>query len=123
MGPLPPSGFFGDIFFPHGLSLPGPPGVQEFAKRLDERGVMFIGPGTHAIHVMGDKLESKRTALGAKVNTIPGFDTEGGGHGIPLRAGICRITLTPPMGHLIFPYTILHGIRIRYWGEPERAPH
>ena len=39
---------------------------------------MFIGPGTHAIHVMGDKLESKRTALGAKVNTIPGFDTEGG---------------------------------------------
>ena len=23
---------------------------------------------------MGDKLESKRTALGAKVNTIPGFD-------------------------------------------------
>ena len=47
---------------------------MEFAKRLDERGVVFIGPGTHAIHVMGDKLESKRTALGAKVNTIPGFD-------------------------------------------------
>ena len=83
MGPLPPSGFFGDIFFPHGLSLPGPPGVQEFVKRLDERGVMFIGPGTHAIHVMGDKLESKRTALGAKVNTIPGFDTEGGGMEFP----------------------------------------
>ena len=36
--------------------------------------MVFIGPGTHAIHVMGDKLESKRTALGAKVNTIPGFD-------------------------------------------------
>ena len=35
---------------------------------------MFIGPRMHAIHVMGDKLESKRTALGAKVNTIPGFD-------------------------------------------------
>ena len=47
---------------------------MEFAKRLDERYVMFIGPGTHAIHVMGDKLESKRTALGAKVNTVPGFD-------------------------------------------------
>ena len=47
---------------------------MEFAKRLDERGVVFIGPGTHTIHIMGDKLESKRTALGAKVNTIPGFD-------------------------------------------------
>ena len=34
----------------------------------------FIGPNAHAIHVMGDKLESKRTALEAKVNTIPGFD-------------------------------------------------
>ena len=43
-------------------------------QRLDERGVVFIGPGTHAIHIMGDKLESKRTALDAKVNTIPGFD-------------------------------------------------
>ena len=47
---------------------------KEFARRLEENGVTFIGPGTHAIHVMGDKLESKRTAQSAKVNTIPGFD-------------------------------------------------
>ena len=33
---------------------------------------------------------------------------------VGIRAGICRITLTPPMGHLIFPYTILHGIRIPF---------
>lgn len=39
-----------------------------------KRGVTFIGPGVHAIRVMGDKLESKRTALKAGVNTIPGFD-------------------------------------------------
>ena len=37
-------------------------------------GVTFIGPNAHSIHVMGDKLENKRTALDAKVNTIPGFD-------------------------------------------------
>lgn len=37
-------------------------------------GVTFIGPGAHAIRVMGDKLESKRTALQAGVSTIPGFD-------------------------------------------------
>ena len=47
---------------------------KEFSKALEQRGVIFIGPNSHAIHVMGDKLESKRTALEAKVNTIPGFD-------------------------------------------------
>lgn len=35
---------------------------------------MFIGPDTHAIHAMGDKIESKLIAKAAKVNTIPGFD-------------------------------------------------
>ena len=47
---------------------------KEFAKALEERGVAFIGPDTHAIHVMGDKLESKRTAINANVNIIPGYD-------------------------------------------------
>ena len=47
---------------------------RDFAKELDKRGVVFIGPDTHAIWVMGDKLESKRTATAAKVNIIPGFD-------------------------------------------------
>ncbi|XP_072638585.1 propionyl-CoA carboxylase alpha chain, mitochondrial isoform X7 [Canis lupus baileyi] len=36
--------------------------------------VVFIGPDTHAIHAMGDKIESKLLAKKAKVNTIPGFD-------------------------------------------------
>lgn len=37
-------------------------------------GVTFIGPDTHAIQAMGDKIESKLIAKAAKVNTIPGFD-------------------------------------------------
>ncbi|MGH0143006.1 UNVERIFIED_CONTAM: hypothetical protein FKN15_037426 [Acipenser sinensis] len=37
-------------------------------------GVTFIGPDTHAIQAMGDKIESKLIAKDAKVNTIPGFD-------------------------------------------------
>ena len=45
-----------------------------FAEELSKRGVVFIGPNTHAIHVMGDKLESKRTAISANVNIIPGYD-------------------------------------------------
>uniref|UniRef100_A0A8C2HYC4 Propionyl-CoA carboxylase subunit alpha n=1 Tax=Cyprinus carpio TaxID=7962 RepID=A0A8C2HYC4_CYPCA len=47
---------------------------KEFAKRLAAEGVSFIGPDTHAIQAMGDKIESKLIAKAAKVNTIPGFD-------------------------------------------------
>ncbi|CAJ1066531.1 propionyl-CoA carboxylase alpha chain%2C mitochondrial [Xyrichtys novacula] len=47
---------------------------KEFAKRLAANGVTFIGPDTHAIQAMGDKIESKLIAKAAKVNTIPGFD-------------------------------------------------
>ncbi|XP_028325060.1 propionyl-CoA carboxylase alpha chain, mitochondrial isoform X1 [Gouania willdenowi] len=47
---------------------------KEFAKRLNAEGVTFIGPDTHAIQAMGDKIESKLIAKAAKVNTIPGFD-------------------------------------------------
>lgn len=39
-----------------------------------KRGIAFIGPKQHAIDVMGDKLASKRTAMKANVNIIPGFD-------------------------------------------------
>ncbi|XP_023477552.1 propionyl-CoA carboxylase alpha chain, mitochondrial isoform X5 [Equus przewalskii] len=47
---------------------------REFAKCLAEEDVIFIGPDTHAIQAMGDKIESKLLAKKAKVNTIPGFD-------------------------------------------------
>ena len=48
----------------------------EFARRLEAAGVRFIGPGADAIASMGDKIESKRLAQKAGVNTIPGFDGE-----------------------------------------------
>ncbi|XP_068382725.1 propionyl-CoA carboxylase alpha chain, mitochondrial isoform X1 [Eschrichtius robustus] len=47
---------------------------KEFAKCLAAEDVIFIGPDTHAIQAMGDKIESKLLAKNAKVNTIPGFD-------------------------------------------------
>ncbi|XP_049557133.1 propionyl-CoA carboxylase alpha chain, mitochondrial isoform X4 [Orcinus orca] len=47
---------------------------KEFAKCLAAEDVVFIGPDTHAIQAMGDKIESKLLAKNAKVNTIPGFD-------------------------------------------------
>ncbi len=44
-----------------------------FAAALADIGVTFIGPLPHAITAMGDKIESKRLAEKAGVNTIPGY--------------------------------------------------
>ena len=44
----------------------------EFATRLADEGIVFIGPNPHAIHAMGDKIESKRTAAAAGVSCVPG---------------------------------------------------
>lgn len=46
----------------------------DFAAKLAERGVTFIGPNSSSIHAMGDKIESKLIAKKAGVNIIPGFD-------------------------------------------------
>ncbi|XP_019878173.1 propionyl-CoA carboxylase alpha chain, mitochondrial-like [Aethina tumida] len=45
-----------------------------FVGMLEEEKVAFVGPSAKAITGMGDKLESKRLAMAAGVNTIPGFD-------------------------------------------------
>ena len=43
-----------------------------FARALHEAGITFIGPNIRAIEVMGDKIESKKFAAEAGVNTVPG---------------------------------------------------
>jgi propionyl-CoA carboxylase alpha chain len=45
---------------------------QEFQKALSAAGITFIGPDAHAIHAMGDKIESKKLAAKAGVSTVPG---------------------------------------------------
>jgi propionyl-CoA carboxylase alpha chain len=44
-----------------------------FVEALEKAGIVFIGPNAKAIAAMGDKIESKKLALAAKVNMIPGF--------------------------------------------------
>jgi propionyl-CoA carboxylase alpha chain len=44
-----------------------------FAEALKSNGIVFIGPNVGAIQAMGDKIESKKFANAAKVNTVPGF--------------------------------------------------
>jgi propionyl-CoA carboxylase alpha chain len=45
-----------------------------FAKRVEEQGIVFIGPKHYSIASMGDKIASKKLAAAAKVNTIPGVN-------------------------------------------------
>jgi propionyl-CoA carboxylase alpha chain len=45
-----------------------------FAKRVEEEGIVFIGPKHHSIAAMGDKIASKELAAKANVNTIPGYN-------------------------------------------------
>ncbi len=44
-----------------------------FAEALAAEGIAFIGPPVNAIAAMGDKIESKKLALKAGVNVVPGF--------------------------------------------------
>jgi propionyl-CoA carboxylase alpha chain len=45
-----------------------------FAKRVEEEGIVFIGPKHYSIGAMGDKIESKKLAGAAGVNCIPGVN-------------------------------------------------
>jgi propionyl-CoA carboxylase alpha chain len=47
---------------------------EEFAKRVEEEGIAFIGPKHYSIAAMGDKIASKKLANEAQVNTIPGWN-------------------------------------------------
>ena len=61
-----------------------------FAEALAAERIAFIGPPVNAIAAMGDKIQSKRLALKAGVNVVPGFvgeidDTE---HAVRIAAEI-----------------------------------
>jgi propionyl-CoA carboxylase alpha chain len=47
---------------------------EGFAKRVEEEGIVFIGPKHYSIAAMGDKIASKKLAKEARVNTIPGYN-------------------------------------------------
>ena len=47
---------------------------EAFAKRVEEEGLVFIGPKHPSIAAMGDKIASKKLALKANVSTIPGYN-------------------------------------------------
>jgi propionyl-CoA carboxylase alpha chain len=63
---------------------------QEFSRRLEENGIVFIGPKHYSVAAMGDKIESKKLAIAAGVNTIPGYNDAiaDSGHAVEIAKGI-----------------------------------
>ena len=47
---------------------------EAFARKVEEEGIVFIGPKHYSIAAMGDKIASKKLANAAQVNTIPGWN-------------------------------------------------
>ncbi|WP_431273137.1 acetyl-CoA carboxylase biotin carboxylase subunit [Variovorax ureilyticus] len=47
---------------------------EAFARKVEEEGIVFIGPKHYSIAAMGDKIASKKLAGEARVNTIPGWN-------------------------------------------------
>ena len=63
---------------------------QEFSRRLEENGIVFIGPKHYSVAAMGDKIESKKLAIAAGVNTIPGYNDaiDNAAHAVEIAKGI-----------------------------------
>ena len=47
---------------------------EDFARRVEEEGIVFIGPKHHSIAAMGDKIASKKLDKEDGVSTIPGWN-------------------------------------------------
>ncbi len=47
---------------------------EAFSRKLEEAGIIFIGPKHYSVAAMGDKIASKKLALEARVNVIPGHN-------------------------------------------------
>jgi propionyl-CoA carboxylase alpha chain len=64
----------------------------EFSRRLEEEGIVFIGPKHGSIAAMGDKIASKKLAMDAGVNTIPG-------HNVPIDSPEHAVELARKIGY------------------------
>ena len=48
---------------------------SSFASKVAEAGIIFIGPSTHAIEVMGDKLSAKNAVIDYDIPMVPGLNS------------------------------------------------
>ncbi len=66
----------------------------DFCRALEKAGVVFVGPSTHAMKVMGDKLAAKEAVKGHGVPLVPG--TEGAISGLEEAIKVAK-TITFPI--------------------------
>ena len=65
-----------------------------FARACEEAGLTFIGPSPEAIHQMGNKAESKRLMIAARVPCVPGYEGEDQNDDVLLTEGA---RIAPPL--------------------------
>ncbi len=65
---------------------------EDFARRVEEEGLVFIGPKHYSIAAMGDKIASKKLAGEARVNTIPG-------HNEPIESAEAAVQIAQRVGY------------------------
>ena len=65
---------------------------ESFAKRVEDEGMVFIGPKYQAIRAMGDKIASKNLAQKANVHTIPG-------HNLAIPSALEAVQIAKNMGY------------------------
>lgn len=49
---------------------------SSFARRCEEEGIIFVGPSSETLRLVGDKIESRKTMLKAGIPVIPGMYTK-----------------------------------------------
>lgn len=47
---------------------------EDFAKRCEQEGIIFVGPNSKAIEAMGDKIRAKEIMIKHDVPVVPGYD-------------------------------------------------
>ncbi|MCV0440866.1 MAG: acetyl/propionyl/methylcrotonyl-CoA carboxylase subunit alpha [Hydrogenophaga sp.] len=65
---------------------------EDFARKVEEAGLVFIGPKHYSIAAMGDKIASKKLANEARVSTIPG-------HNEPIQSPEEAVTIAQKIGY------------------------
>ncbi|MGE0349675.1 acetyl-CoA carboxylase biotin carboxylase subunit [Hydrogenophaga sp.] len=65
---------------------------EDFARKVEEAGLVFIGPKHYSIAAMGDKIASKKLANEAKVSTIPG-------HNEPIQSADEAVAIAQKIGY------------------------
>jgi acetyl/propionyl-CoA carboxylase alpha subunit len=72
---------------------------MRFVAELEKLGITFIGPNSHAMDAMGDKIHSKNIAKKAGVTVVPGYvgEVTSVDHGLTICTYLIIVCLIPQL--------------------------